>query len=98
MANRFKNNHDAVDFTDPSALTVVPAEIQIQPEAEQTAPAPQTNDILDDIAPDVKPKGKACNVYFDGDVVKELDRLAKSKRLSRSKMVNLILRKVLLGE
>ena len=97
MANRFKSNHDAVDFTDPSALTVVPAEVQTPP-IEETAPAQQPNDIIADLAPEVKPKAKSYGFYLDDDVVKALDRLAKAKRTNKSKMLNTLLRKLLLEE
>ena len=100
MANRFKSNHDAVDFTDPSALTVVPAEVQTAPVEEPVATTQpiQTGDLIADLTMDVKPKAKSYGFYLDDDVVKALDRLAKSKRSNRSKMLNTLLRKLLLEE
>ena len=95
MSNRFKSNHDVVDFTDPVALTAVPAEIKTN---EAIPPASQPNDILADLAPEVKPKAKSYGFYLDDDVVKALDQLAKEKKSNRSKMLNTLLRKVLLGE
>ncbi len=97
MGNRFKTNHDAVDFTDPAALTVVPAEVKTD-EEEPVAPAQQPNDILADLTPEVKPKAKSYGFYLDDDVVKALDRLAKAKRSNRSKLLNTLLRKLLLEE
>ena len=99
MSNRFKANHDAVDFTDPSALTAVPAEVKApQNKDEETAAPIQQSDILADLAPEVKPKAKSYGFYLDDDVVKALDRLAKAKRSNRSKMLNTLLRKLLLEE
>ena len=95
MANRFKTNHDVVDFTDPAALTAVPATVEKTEEAPQEV---QKNDILADLMPGEKPKAKSYGFYLDDDVVKALDRLAKDKRSNRSKMLNTLLRKVLLGE
>ena len=95
MSNRFKSNHDVVDFTDPIALTAVPAEVK---KDEITLPATQQNDILAGLAPEVKPKAKSYGFYLDDDVVKALDQLAKEKKSNRSKMLNTLLRKVLLGE
>ena len=101
MSNRFKANHDAVDFTDPAALTavpVVPAETKESEEELKSAQAPQQSDLLADLTLDVKPKAKSYGFYLDDDVVKVLDRLAKEKRSNRSKMLNTLLRRVLLGE
>ena len=100
MANRFKTNHDVVDFTDPAALTAVPAKVEKIEEAPQEVrqQEAQPNDILADLTPGEKPKAKSYGFYLDDDVVKALDRLAKDKRSNRSKMLNTLLRKVLLGE
>ena len=100
MANRFKQNHENVDFNDPAALTVVPQPVPAQTEEEpETDLKPtQTNDILAELTMDVKPKAKSYGFYLDDDVVKALDKLAKSKRSNRSKMLNTLLRKLLLEE
>lgn len=103
MSNRFKKNHEDVDFNDPAALTVVPQPVQAQTEVQQEEPETetkpvQTNDLLAELTMDVKPKAKSYGFYLDDDVVKALDKLAKSKRSNRSKMLNTLLRKILLEE
>lgn len=101
MANRFKNNHEEVDFNDPTALTVVPQPVPAQAperEEEDVQPVVQSNDLLADLTMEVKPKAKSYGFYLDDDVVKALDKLAKAKRSNRSKMLNTLLRKLLLEE
>ena len=45
-----------------------------------------------------KPTGKGYNVYLDADVIEKLDKLAKQAKTSRSKVINTLLRNLLLGE
>ena len=87
MEDRFKK------VKEHTATTAVPEETTTEAPA-QTKP----NDILADLAPEVKPKAKSYGFYLDDDVVKALDRLAKAKKSNRSKMLNTLLRKLLIEE
>lgn len=43
-----------------------------------------------------KPKGKTCAFYLDDEVNAALEKLAKQKKISKSKVLNTILRNVLI--
>lgn len=45
-----------------------------------------------------KPIGKSCNVYLDADVIEELDKLAKQTKTNRSKVMNTLLRNLLIEQ
>ena len=45
-----------------------------------------------------KPTGKGYNVYLDTDVIEKLDKLAKQTKTSRSKVINTLLRNLLLDK
>lgn len=45
-----------------------------------------------------KPTGKGCNIYLDTDVIEKLDKLAKQAKTSRSKVINTLLRNLLLEQ
>ena len=72
-----------------------PAKPKAEPKKEET-----TTD-LDELFPDIveeKPTGKPKTLYLDAEVVDVLEKLAKKKKMSTSKVANTLLRKALLGK
>lgn len=44
-----------------------------------------------------KPKAKSCSFYLDEDVANELEKLAKANKSSKSKVLNTLLRNILIN-
>lgn len=69
-----------------------------------TKPAPkkeESRDDIEDLFPDIieeKPNGKPKTLYLDADVVDVLEKLAKKKKMSASKVANALLRNALIGK
>jgi len=90
----------------PVAETPVVAPLEEKPvvETPKQKAAPKKEEapsIIDDLFPDVveeKPTGKPKTLYLDSEVVDALERLAKKKKMSASKVANILLRKALLGK
>ena len=67
-------------------------------------PAPkkeEPKDDIEDLFPDIieeKPNGKPKTLYLDADVVDVLEKLAKKKKMSASKVANALLRNALIGK
>ena len=73
-------------------------------ETPKAKPAPkkeEPKDDIEDLFPDLveeKPTGKPKTLYLDAEVVDVLEKLAKKKKMSTSKVANAILRNALLGK
>lgn len=77
------------------APAVPPAKQKAAPKKEET------KDTIEDLFPDIvieKPTGKPKTLYLDADVVDVLEKLAKKKKMSTSKVANALLRNALLGK
>lgn len=77
-----------------------------QPEPKSEEPKPEkpiadkpepATDLLAELS-NKKPTGKGYNVYLDADVIEKLDKLAKQAKTSRSKVINTLLRNILLDK
>lgn len=71
-----------------------PAPVPVEPVVEK--PEEPTN-LLAELK-NKKPTGKGYNVYLDADVIDKLDKLAKQAKTSRSKVINTLLRNLLLDQ
>ena len=73
-------------------------------ETPKPKPAPkkeEPKDDIEDLFPDLveeKPTGKPKTLYLDADVVDVLEKLAKKKKMSTSKVANALLRNALIGK
>ena len=80
---------------------VSPRKIETQPEPapvpEQTTPAEPSANLLGDLTKK-KPAGKNFTVYLDLDVVEAADNLAKQNGLSRSTVINTLLKGILVDK
>lgn len=77
------------------APVVTPAIPKVEPKKEET------KDTIEDLFPDIvieKPIGKPKTLYLDAEVVDVLEKLAKKKKMSTSKVANALLRNALLGK
>jgi hypothetical protein len=77
------------------APVVTPAKPKPAPKKEEP------KDDIEDLFPDLveeKPTGKPKTLYLDAEVVDVLEKLAKKKKMSTSKVANAILRNALLGK
>lgn len=66
------------------------------PVAETPAPAPEpvaTTSLADMI--EQKPEGKTCGFYLSTEAIKKLDKAAKQLKCSKSKALDLLIRKYL---
>ena len=99
MANPYKKAESAkktppVYRQDP----VVQDEVIVEekaPVVAEVSPAPATEDILAGML-EQKRKSKSYAFYLDEDVVNALDQLAKQKKSNKSKVLNTLLRNLLL--
>lgn len=66
-------------------------------EPEQVTPAEPSTNLLGDLSKK-KPAGKNFTVYLDLDVVAAADNLAKENGLSRSTVINTLLKGILLDK
>ena len=84
----------------PPVEPIKPSEpIQEEPKPEKLVvekPEQATN-LLAELT-NKKPTGKGYNVYLDADVIEKLDKLAKQAKTSRSKVINTLLRNLLLDQ
>jgi hypothetical protein len=70
-------------------------------EAESEIPKPITN--MNDILLDMisvepkKPKGKALSIYLSSEVITALEDICATKNISKSKLIESVLRKLLIG-
>ncbi len=107
--NRFKSSGPTIDFNDPSVLTVVPAAVQEEPVKEEGKPDPvvveevketpiaeeaPVNNVLSKIQK--KPEGKSCSFYLDVDVLAAIEKVAKQNKISKSQLVEAVLRDYLI--
>ena len=67
------------------------------PKTEETPMVEETENNMDFLAEleDKKPESKAYSIYLDVDVVEAVDKIAKKRKTSRSKVINLLLRNML---
>jgi len=65
-----------------------------EPEPVETGKQDTTLDLLAELE-EKKPESKAYSIYLDVDVVEAVDKIAKIRKTSRSKVVNLLLRNIL---
>lgn len=95
MANKFKDaNVPVVHGNKKETSSSVIDELKPQAPTKSYA-----EDLLASIEPENKEKkGKTCSFYLDDDVVKALDRVSKAKGVNKSKLLNTILKTVLIGE
>jgi hypothetical protein len=71
------------------------------PKAKPTPKKEEPKDDIEDLFPDLveeKPTGKPKTLYLDAEVVDVLEKLAKKKKMSTSKVANAILRNALIGK
>ena len=66
-----------------------------EPETVEVSPVPVKEDILAGIR-ETKPKSKSYAFYLDEEVVDALDQLAKQNKSNKSKVLNTLLRNLLL--
>lgn len=94
--NRFKKSAPTVDFDDPAVLTVIPNEVkEVVPEPKKEAPvvAKEEKPLLEMLGK--KAEGSNFTLYLDREVVWKIDEMAKASGNSRSKVANMLLRKML---
>lgn len=95
--NRFKDNNPPIDFDDPAALTAIPVPApQHEPVVEVTVKeeVKQDNPLKGMI--DKKKGAKGYTYYLDDDVAQAVEKLAKQNKISRSKVVNMLLKDILM--
>ena len=101
--NRFKKNHPTVDPNDPSILTragreePVKTAVEPVPEPIKEEPVSDAKSLLDGIVTK-KPAAKSYGFYLSADVVAALEKLAKQNKTSKSKVLDTLLRNLLLNE
>ena len=78
------------------AVPEVKEEPVVQVVAAPAEPVVVKDNFLDGII-ETKPRGKSYGFYLDDEVVAALEKLAKQKKSSKSKVLNTILRNVLLN-
>lgn len=109
--NRFKTSGPTIDFNDPSVLTVIPSAVQEEPVKEEVKEVKETpmvaekkeapvvvEDPINNIVSKMqkKPEGKSCSLYLDVEVIAAIDKVAKQNKISKSTMVNMLLRDLLI--
>jgi hypothetical protein len=84
-------------------VKVAPVQVEeakpVEPEVKTTvAPVVAKEPVADifDGMVEQKPKAKSYGFYLDDEVVEALEKLAKQKKISKSKVLNTILRNVLI--
>ena len=97
--NKFKRNHPEIDPNDPSILTMAGRTDIVEPEPEpevepEVEEAKAAEDLLRGLG-GVKPKAKSYSFHLHDDVVAALDKLAKKNKVSRSNLLNTLLRNYL---
>ena len=98
MANPYKKAESAKKTPPVSRQeTVVRQEVveEKEPVKAEVSPAPAKDDILAGIR-ETKPKSKSYAFYLDEEVVDALDQLAKQNKSNKSKVLNTLLRNLLL--
>ena len=88
------------------ATPVVETPVAKPPVTKPATPKPapkkeEPKDDIEDLFPDIieeKPNGKPKTLYLDADVVDVLEKLAKKKKMSASKVANALLRNALIGK
>lgn len=99
MANPYKNADKKKRVPPPGHKVEEPP--VIEPVVEETptpatAPAPEpvaTTSLADMI--EQKPEGKTCGFYLSTEAIKKLDKAAKQLKCSKSKALDLLIRKYL---
>ena len=75
--------------------TVEPKPVEV--EAPMVEKPEAATDLLANLK-NKKPVGKGYNIYLDSDVIEKVDKLAKQAKTSRSKVLNTLLRNLLLDK
>lgn len=97
--NRFKKSAPAVDFNDPAILTVIPDEVkEVVPEPTREEPVVKKEEKPLFEMFEKKAEGSNFTLYLDREVVWKIDEMAKASGVSRSKVANKLLRKMLFDE
>lgn len=86
----------------PVVKKTAPKAPSVKPHSPKPAPKKEEpKDDIEDLFPDLveeKPTGKPKTLYLDAEVVDVLEKLAKKKKMSTSKVANALLRNALLGK
>lgn len=77
----------------PVTPPVVTPEVPPVVEAPVVQQAPPATTLADMIEP--KPEGKSCGFYLSSEAIKKLDKAAKQLKCSKSKALDLLIRKYL---
>lgn len=78
--------------TEPTPVVVTETVPQSEPVVE--TPAPKAAHGLADMI-EQKPEGKSCGFYLSSEAIKKLDKAAKQLKCSKSKALDLLIRKYL---
>lgn len=97
---------EAPEIEEPEEVAPVVKKTAPKTPAKPATPKPATKkeepkDDIEDLFPDLveeKPTGKPKTLYLDADVVDVLEKLAKKKKMSASKVANVLLRNALIGK
>ena len=96
MANPYKKAETVKKKPPVSRQEPVQEVVEVnEPETVEVSPAPVKEDILAGIR-EMKPKSKSYAFYLDEEVVDALDQLAKQNKSNKSKVLNTLLRNLLL--
>ena len=95
MANPYKNADKKQRVAPPGhrkeETPVVPPVVEeTPPVVEQAAPAKSLADMIEQ-----KPEGKTCGFYLSSEAIKKLEKTAKQLKCSKSKALDLLIRKYL---
>lgn len=80
-------------------VKIVPEKVEEVKPSQPEVKAPVEKEVVADIFDGMieqKPKAKSYGFYLDDEVVEALEKVAKQKKISKSKVLNTILRNVLI--
>lgn len=97
-SNRFKNkNSEYIDSNIDNAALMPTEKEEIKPldDTNDEITSTSSKSILDEITPEKSSKSKYMTIYLKEDLINNIKKHAKSKNMTTSKLISIILGKVL---